>query len=83
MGRKLGKWDKVQIRDSRGCKAIKMASCVCWVKQVGVDPSPPQGERPRFHSRIDMIVRRCKFAKMLKRRAAPYGENLKIIGPQM
>ena len=45
-----------------------------WVKQDGVDS--PQGERPRFYSRLDMHVWRCKFVKMSKRRAASCGENL-------
>ena len=38
MGRELGKWDKVQGRDSQGCKMIKMINYMFWVKQVGVGP---------------------------------------------
>ena len=53
MGRELGKLDKVQGRDSRGCKMIKMINYMFWAEQVGVDP-PPQGERPKCYSRLDM-----------------------------
>ena len=38
---------------------------------------------PDLYSRLDMISRRLKFAKMLKRRTASCGENPKICGPQM
>ena len=42
MGRELGKnWDKVQGRDSRECKMIKMINYMFWVEQVGVDLSHP------------------------------------------
>ena len=57
-----------------------MARYVCWVKKDGVDF--PQGERPRFYSRLDMISQRCKFTKMLKRRATTScGENPKNSWP--
>ena len=53
MGRELGKkWDKVQGRDSRVCKMIKMINYMFWAEQVGVDP--PQGESPTGYSRLDM-----------------------------
>ena len=32
------KWDKVQGRDSRVCKMIKMIKYMFWAEQVGVDP---------------------------------------------
>ena len=32
------KWDKVQGKDSRGCKMIKMINYAFWAEQVGVDP---------------------------------------------
>ena len=38
MGHELEKWDKVQGRDSRGCKTIEMASNVCWAN-LGVRDS--------------------------------------------
>ena len=54
MCRELGKkWDKVQGRDSRVCKMIKMINYRFWAEQVGVDP--PQGESPTCYSRLDMI----------------------------
>ena len=34
------KWDKVQGRDSRVCKMIKMINYTFWGEQVGVDPPP-------------------------------------------
>ena len=41
MGRELGKeWNKVQGRDSRECKMIKMINYMFWAEQVGVDPPP-------------------------------------------
>ena len=35
------------------CKLIKMINYMFWAKQVEVDP--PQGERPKCYSRLDMI----------------------------
>ena len=53
MGRELEeKWDKVQGRDSRVCKMIKMINYTFWAEQVEVDPS--QGESPKCYSRLDM-----------------------------
>ena len=46
------KRDKVQGRDSQGCNMIKMINYMFWAEQVGVDP--PQGERPKCYSRLDM-----------------------------
>ena len=46
------KWDKVQGRDSRVCKMIKMINYMFWAEQVGVDP--PQGESPKCYSRLNM-----------------------------
>ena len=46
MGRELGKWDKVQGRDSRGCKINKMINYMFWEEQVGVDP--PRVKDPNF-----------------------------------
>ena len=40
-------------------------------------PPPPQGEIPKFFSRLDMNAQRCKFAKMSERRATSCGENPK------
>ena len=38
MGRELEeKWDRVQGRDSRVCKMIKMINYMFWAEQVGVD----------------------------------------------
>ena len=58
MGREPGKkWDKVQGRDSRVCKIIKMINYMFWAEQVGVDPPPPpppQGNSPTGYSRLDM-----------------------------
>ena len=58
MGCELGKkWDKVQGRDSRVCKMIKMINYMFLAEQVGVDPLPPprpQGESPKGYSRLDM-----------------------------
>ena len=57
MGRELGeKWDRVQGRDSRVCKMIKMINYMFWAEQVGVDPPPPppKGESPKCYSRLDM-----------------------------
>ena len=34
MGRELGKWDKVQGKDSRGCKMIKMINYMFWAEHV-------------------------------------------------
>ena len=33
----LGKWGRVQGRDSRVCKMIKMINYMFWAEQVGVD----------------------------------------------
>ena len=53
MGRELGeKWDRVQGRDSRVCKMIKVINYMFWAEQVGVDP--PQGESPKCYSQLDM-----------------------------
>ena len=49
MGRELGKLDKVQDRDSRGCKMIKMIDYMFWAEQVGVDP-PKVKDRNVIHS---------------------------------
>ena len=35
------------------CKLIKMINYMFWAEQVGIDP--PQGERPKCYSRLDMI----------------------------
>ena len=35
------KWDKVQGRDSRECKMIKLINYTFWAEQVGVEPPPP------------------------------------------
>ena len=56
----VGKWvvnsgktrDRVQGRDSRVCKMIKMINYMFWAEQVRVDP--PQGESPKCYSRLDM-----------------------------
>ena len=51
----LGKWGRVQGRDSRVCKMIKMINYMFWAEQVGVDPPPPpKGESPKCYSRLDM-----------------------------
>ena len=59
---------------------IKMINYMFWAEQVGVDPPPGGKSQMLFTVRHES--RRCKFAKMLKRRAASYGVNLEIRGPQ-
>ena len=81
MGRELGKWDKVQGLDSRKCKLIKMINYIFWAKQVGVDP-PPQGERPKCYSRLDMIPGDVSSRKCWNDVWRSVVKTRKIHGPQ-
>ena len=56
---------------------IKMINYMFWAEQVGVDP--PRVKVP-FTVRHESL--RCKFAKILKRRAVSCGVNPEIRGPQ-
>ena len=51
-----------------------MINYMFWAEQVGVDP--PQGERPKCYSRLDMIPDDVS-SRMLERRVASCGENPK------
>ena len=60
---------------------IKMINYMFWAEQVGVDPPPP-GWKSQMLFTVRHESRRCKFVKMLKRRAASCGVNPEIRGPQ-